>query len=212
VLSTEDAMRYERILNTFAQCMQPRDFIEWMWVRDLTDERWEIERLRRFKHQLVEELYRVDVARKIGAIKAAFSTEVWGLCATARGVLSGEKLQPAVKAEREQQLNVDIKKLTNETAKQLAELNKAPTSADFVRAAQEWLLLYERIEKLQRAAEYAFNGVLEQIERYREGLGPRLRKAYDEIIEGEFEEAPSPSRPDEVPSPASASALFEPPL
>jgi hypothetical protein len=89
---------------------------------------------------------------------------------------------------------------------------KAPTSADFARAAQEWLSLYERLEKLQRAAEYAFNGVLEQIERYREGLGSRLRKAYDEIIEGEFEEAPSPSRPDEVASPASASALVEPPL
>jgi hypothetical protein len=212
VLSTEDARRYERILNSSAQCVQPRDFIEWMLVRDLTDERWEIERLRRFKHQLVEELYRVNVARKTGATEAVFSTEVWGLCVNARGVLVGEKLEPAVKAEREQQLDVDIKNLQNETAKQLLELNKPPTSADFARVAQEWLLLYERIEKLQRAAEYAFDGVLEQIGRYREGLGPRLRKAYDEIIEGEFEEAPSPSRPDEVLSPASSNVLVEPPL
>src|SRR5262245_32372704 len=212
VLSTEDPKRYERILNNFARCVQPRDFIEWMWVRDLADERWEIERLRRFKHQFVEELYRVHVAQRTEFTKAAFSVEVLGLCSSARGELSGEKFEPAVKAEREQQLNADIKNLKNETAKKLAEMNKAPTSADFARVAQEWLLLYERIEKLQRAAEYAFNGVLEQIERYREGLGPRLRKACDEIIEGEFEEAPSPSRPDEVPSPASSSALVEAPL
>jgi hypothetical protein len=57
-----------------------------------------------------------------------------------------------------------------------------------------------------------FSSLLEEIDRYREGLGPRLRKACDEIIEGEFEEAPSTSRPDDVPSPASSSALVEAPL
>jgi hypothetical protein len=212
VLSTEDARRYEKILKSFAQCVQPRDFIEWMLVRDLADERWEIERLRRFKHQLVEELYKVHVAQRTEVAKARFETEVWGLCVTARGVLTGEKLEPEVRAEREKQLNVDIKNLQNKTAEQILELNKAPTTADFVRVGQEWLLLYERIEKLERAAGQAFHGVLEEIDRYREGLGPRLRKACDEIIEGEFEEAPSTSRPDDVPSPASSSALVEAPL
>jgi len=57
VLSIEDANRYERALDRFAQCVQPRDAIEWMLVRDLADERWEIERLRRFKHELIEEAY-----------------------------------------------------------------------------------------------------------------------------------------------------------
>jgi hypothetical protein len=160
VLSTEDARRYEKILKSFAQCVQPRDFIEWMLVRDLADERWEIERLRRFKHQLVEELYKVHVAQRTEFAKARFETEVWGLCVTARGVLTGEKLEPEVRAEREKQLNVDIKNLQNKTAEQILELNKAPTTADFVRVGQEWLLLYERIEKLERAAGQAFHGVL----------------------------------------------------
>ena len=209
VLSSEDPKRYERILNNLAQCVQPRDIIEWMLVRDLTDERWEIERLRRFKHQLVEEVYGVHAARTTAVIEAGFVTEVWGLCATARGVLTGEQLEPAVKTKREQQLDADINNLTTKTGKQLVRVNKAPTSADFARVTEQWLLSYERIEKLERAAQCAFDGVLEQIERHREGLGLLLRKA-EQIIEGEFKEVPSSLSPDEVPPPASSPAMIEP--
>jgi hypothetical protein len=165
--------------------------------------------IRRFKHHLVEEVYRINVARTTAVTEAGFVAEVWGLCATARSVLSGEQFEPAVKTERERQLDADINNLTTKTGKQLVQLNKAPTSAEFARVAEEWLLSYERIEKLERAAQCAFDGVLEQIERHREGLGLLLRKANDQIIEGEFEEVPSPLFPDEVPSPAS-SALVEP--
>ena len=209
VLTTEDAKRYERILRNFAQCVRPRDFIEWMWVLDLTDHRWEIERLRRFKHQLVEEAHKANVERTNAVTEASFVAEVWGLCATARSVLSGLPLEPALKTEREQKLNADIEDLTTKTEKQLAKLNRAPTSADFARVADEWILPYERVEKLLRSAENAFNGVLEQIDHHREGLGLRLRKVCDEIIDGEFEEAPRPLQEGELPLPTLSSALVE---
>jgi hypothetical protein len=123
--------------------------------------------------------------------------------------LSGVQLDPAVKTEREQKLMADVDKLTTKTAKQLLELNKPLDCADFASTAGEWLPLYEWLEKLERAAQCAFERVLEQLEHHRQGLGVLLRKA-NQIIEGEFEEVPSPSFPDSAPSPASSRAPAEP--
>jgi hypothetical protein len=149
------------------------------------------------------------VARTTAVTEAGFVAEAWALCATSRSVFSRKQPEPAVRTEREQQLDVDIDNLTTKTGRQLARLNKAPTSADLACVAEEWLASYERIEKLQRAAQCAFDGVLEQIERYREGLGPLLRRA-NEIIEAEFREVPNSLFPDQVPSPASTHGTVEP--
>jgi len=32
----------------FAKIVEPKDMIEWWWVKDITDYSWEIRRLRRF--------------------------------------------------------------------------------------------------------------------------------------------------------------------
>ena len=57
LLSTEDPDLYERTFAGFAQSLRPRDALEWMIVRDLTDEYWELQRHKNFKPLLIEQAY-----------------------------------------------------------------------------------------------------------------------------------------------------------
>ena len=42
------------MLDRFAECVEPRNIIEWMWVKDIVDLCWEINRLRRFRTLIIE--------------------------------------------------------------------------------------------------------------------------------------------------------------
>src|SRR5262245_56335370 len=212
LLRTEDPARYERILAMFAQCVRPQNFVEWLFVRDLADERWEIERLRGLKPLLVEQAYQSHLTQTKAAIKHAFGTEVAALSLTARaGALWDQKLDPAVKSERDGKLKADVDNLASKTQSKIDLLDKSPDNADFARVVQDWLSPYERLEKLQRGAEDRFTRGLEELEHYRAGLGQLLPKAADQIIDGEFCEVASPVIANEVPSSAPPSAPFESP-
>jgi hypothetical protein len=54
LLSTEDPARYRDMLDRFAECIAPRNIIEWLWVKDVADLSWEILRLRRYRTLMIE--------------------------------------------------------------------------------------------------------------------------------------------------------------
>ena len=54
LLSTEDPRLYWEMLDRFAGFVEPRNVFEWLWVKDLVDLCWEIDRLRRFKKLLID--------------------------------------------------------------------------------------------------------------------------------------------------------------
>src|SRR5262245_12407467 len=54
VLSSEKLKEYESLFSYMADCVNPTDIIEWLWLKDVVDHTWEIRRLRRFKRQLIE--------------------------------------------------------------------------------------------------------------------------------------------------------------
>jgi hypothetical protein len=69
LLRGEDDGLYHTLMERFAKLIEPKDMIEWWWVKDMTDHSWEIRRLRRFKvlfleiqRDLDEEIYRGPLA------------------------------------------------------------------------------------------------------------------------------------------------------
>ena len=68
LLRGEDDSAYYTLMDNFAKLVEPKDMMEWWWVKDTTDHTWEIRRLRRFK-VLVVELQR-DIAVEKGEILA----------------------------------------------------------------------------------------------------------------------------------------------
>lgn len=47
IIRTEDIDAYDSLMDQFTEAIRPRDFVEWMWVRDLTDQTWEELRAKR---------------------------------------------------------------------------------------------------------------------------------------------------------------------
>ena len=72
---------------------------------------------------------------------------------------------------------------------------------DHAKALESGIDYFERLDHLLGVAMARRNNVLAQIEFYRQGLGQRLRRVSDEIIDGQFSEthhaAPSIAGPDE---------------
>jgi hypothetical protein len=54
LLRGEDDGIYYTLMERLAELVEPKDMIEWCWVKDMTDHTWEIRRLRRFKVLFVE--------------------------------------------------------------------------------------------------------------------------------------------------------------
>src|SRR5262245_20754702 len=54
VLTSEHLKAYYTIMERFLECLKPRDFVEQMFVKDLTDATWEIMRYSRHKTMVIE--------------------------------------------------------------------------------------------------------------------------------------------------------------
>jgi len=54
LLRGEEASLYNNLMDQFTRLVEPKDMIEWWWVKDITDHTWEIRRLRRFEVLFVE--------------------------------------------------------------------------------------------------------------------------------------------------------------
>ena len=54
LLRGEEASLYNNLMDQFSRLVEPKDMIEWWWVKDITDHTWGIRRLRRFEVLFVE--------------------------------------------------------------------------------------------------------------------------------------------------------------
>jgi hypothetical protein len=54
ILPSEDRENYYRLAAHLAGTVKPRDIIEWLWVKDILDLTWDIQRLRRIKADTIE--------------------------------------------------------------------------------------------------------------------------------------------------------------
>ena len=148
LLRGEDDSIYYTMMQHFARLVQPKDMLEWWWVKDITDQTWEIRRLRRFK-VLVVELQR-DMAVK--------NTRGWETL-----LPRYPDIEPAPVPESEKD------------------------SAEFFTYRLDQ---YKGVDKLIASAEQRRDRTLRQIERRRESLARRLRKASDEIVESNVADLP----------------------
>lgn len=58
VLSTESSDAYDAIMTRLFECIRPEDFVEQMFVKDLTNYQWEIMRYMRHKTLMIERKFR----------------------------------------------------------------------------------------------------------------------------------------------------------
>jgi hypothetical protein len=157
VLSSESVAAYDKMMLRFIECFMPRDFMEQMLIKHLTDSTWEINRYTRHKPMQMERKFNQLLEHRAQRAKAAAAQNKQAQAGTLAG------------ANREEVEAI---------------LRQSPTELDHAEALEHGIDYAERLDKMLNAATARRDDVLEQLDR-REGLGRYLRGVSDEIIDGD---------------------------
>jgi hypothetical protein len=185
ILSTERAQAFDDLLDGLAKSLRPADFMEKILVWELTVCTWDIIRYSRYKSLLVERQYQQHRDMKVKRIKQA---------AARKEALEANK--PANAFERLCELQDAMGASVDDVDAILA---RAAEEVDHARALEAAMVQYAQLDALLSVAYRRRNDIIDQLERYRDGLGRHSRKVSDTIIDGECAEVAPQSGPVEAP-------------
>jgi len=242
VLSNESNRHYNAIMTRFMECINIRDFIELIYVKDLTDMTWELMRFAQHKTWLIECRYReyaeIEEARLIAAAQreqAKKREEEAARTAVQEGALIKKAAEEAERIAAQEEALIKWAEgeaapapamappTATETAEEEASVEyveeeeyvprtayeqklvldgvidglvsdvkeiveREPVELNHARALEEGIEYYEQIDRLAGTLMARRNDILEQLGRYREGLGSQLRQVSNKIIDGDFSE------------------------
>jgi hypothetical protein len=158
----EDTKIYDQLLTQVSTTVMPTDIFEEIWVRDLVDLTLEVFRLRRLKASLMTaNAYKgltETLSPLVGRMQAETLAEGW--------------------AARKSDVVEEVKKT----------LTSAGLTIDSIMAQTFSLKLndMERIEHMIALAEARRNATLREIDRHRQTLGQKLRRAAQQLEDGQF--------------------------
>jgi hypothetical protein len=187
VLSTENLEAYDEILLRLIERFAPRDIIEEDHVKRVADAIWESNRYTRHLTQAIDRKFRRLLEFQVQRNKLMAGRQE----ALARKL--AEKAQtPPSELERMHELQDVTEGVVSDVDKIL---ERTPQELDHARALEAAIEYTERLDKLRKGAMSMRRDGLDELERYREGIGHRLHTRSGQIIDGEcsdVEEQPAP--------------------
>src|SRR5262245_55405425 len=197
VLTSEDLKTYYTIMEHFLECLKPRDFVEQMFVKDLTDATWEIMRYSRHKTMVIEREHerhleiqakrrREERKRKAAMAEAIREKAAAKQAGETKAAESGEQAgAPTSQYERW----LELEEVIDGSVSDVDEILTAPADElDHAKALQSGIDYFEQLDRLMSVQVARRIEVIEQIEFYRQGVGQHLRQIADDIIDAEFSE------------------------
>ena len=178
IIEGEDPERYEKVLAEVGAAAQPIDFIDWLLVKDMVDLTWEIQRT----HLRRERLMRTE---RLSSLKSV----IFSILYSENGSSYDVKNDPTVSRIAAKWARGDIKGVKR-VEELLAQAGLSMADVDLQSLSTESSELDRLDERDERLAERR-DEILRQIERRRSGWAKLVRRASEEIIEGEFHELPS---------------------
>ena len=174
LLSHEDPQPYWALLRLFAQEIKPGDTIEWLWLKDILDQSWEIIRLHLIKAALIDVGKRAAIA-EIFAPGWDYTGPVFYRARDEALKLADEWFNTKSRSETE------------------SRLQKYGLDADSITAVSFSMQAskLEAVERMLAELEFRRNNTLREYEARRERLGRMLRQASDTIINAESSVLPS---------------------
>jgi hypothetical protein len=209
VLSSEDLKTYYAIMGRVLECIKPRDFVEQMLVKDLTDATWEIDRYSRHRTMVIEREHerhlemqakRRKEERRKKAADAKWDAKAEAIIAEyeAKRAKAAEQADETKEGEPGEQAGaptsqyerwLELEEVIDGETSNVDEIVEGPADdLDHAKALEASIGYYQQLDRLMSVQEGRRNEVLEQIEFYRQGLGQHLRQISDNIIDGEFSE------------------------
>src|SRR5215468_7898330 len=153
LVAGESSEAYDGLFARIRAVVEPADMLEEIWVRDVTDLAWEVSRLRRIKAHLMQVCAHEGLAKALSHLRVGNNHYI-----VARRWFAGD-------AEAAQIVDTAFA--------------AAGLTVDSVTAVtmSERIDEIERIELMTMAAERRRDGMLHELERRRENLAARLRRA-----------------------------------
>jgi hypothetical protein len=183
LLAIEDPNHYYTLLAELAGEVKPKDIVEWLWVKDITDLSWEILRYRRIKVAHLNRLFTSSLARHVHPTPS--NNHVAHTSFTEKLKAYREKAALA----RSEPNRLASEWMTDATIKEQVDsgLKAQGLDADSIMSESfvDAIGNIAAIEKLLASAELRRNTALREIERRRFVVGHTLRQTSDQIIEGE---------------------------
>jgi hypothetical protein len=197
-LGSEDPKAYDVMIAQILESLEPRDFIEEMFAKDLTDAIWEAKRYMRHKDLVIERqyLWRKEMKEAQKAKKAHRAEESAKKSEQAsEPAKETEKIEPVGQMEQagapptQVERMIELAEVVDTVISDCDEIIASPVDElKYAAALQSNITYYERLERLYSVSMARRDDVLKQLDLYRQGLGRHLRRVSDDIIEGEFSE------------------------
>lgn len=197
VLSSESIKTYNSMVARSLDSVKPRDFIEQLLTRDIVDASWEICRYLKHKSLTFEHNLRERLKQQEKSAREYVERRKQQLA------IEQEKKanQPETELDRVGELQLVIDESVNEVERILQQrpvdlaiddgtfLQRKLGDLDHAQALKEAIDFHEKLDRLLNAAVARRNNAIDQLERYRNGLGQHIRQLSDEIIDAQFSEA-----------------------
>ena len=173
VLSTEDRVAYEHMRWRLTRTLHlGDDFIEIMLASTVINLTWEKLRYVRLKKGLIELAHHKR------------------LVAEAKDIEMAAIIRDRVRADEAKKAGKPAPEAEDVSDRVHALWDRPPALIEHAQAMQDCLDEYERLDKLDIAVEVRLRAALDDLERYRDGLGRQLREAVGQVIDGEVNELP----------------------
>jgi hypothetical protein len=175
VLSSEDPKAYDEISARLMECLGPKDFLEQLLIKQFVDNTWDSMRYARHKT--------LGIERKARQIREAQAKRAKAQALAQQRVASAP--HPANELGRMDELEDTIENTVNDVD---SILNRPTAELIHARALEMTIVYHLQLDQSLNTAVARRDDALEQLERYRRGLGKRLQRTAQEIIDAEFSE------------------------
>src|SRR5262245_13463081 len=182
VLTSEDLKAYYTIMTRFLEWLQPRDFVEQIFVKDLTDSTWEIMRYSNHKTLVIEREHErhleIEAKRRQKEKKRkADIAEAVRAKAAERETKEAKPDEQAGAPTSQYERWVEHEEVIDGHISDVDEILTSPADElDHAKALQSGIDYFQQLDRLTSVQVARRNDVIEQIEFYRRGLGRDLRR------------------------------------
>jgi hypothetical protein len=161
ILPGEDPKAYDEMLNRIVSAIAPRDFVEQIWVHDLTNAAWDLFRWRRMETAYLAAAASEEADKKVSRLAVAQMTAL-------RGPEQGE-IARFLKSELAWEKRAASYPRANQKFQELAAAARSTLSIDHIQARvmKDCMYWIERIEARIMTAQRRFDEIMRELHRHR---------------------------------------------
>ena len=177
LLKGEDPIAFSRLVDAAVEAFNPLDAVEYIFVHEFAQDTWAINRCKRVKIETVNEALQMNAARGQLFIDDVFDFAV--------------KVELAVEGKDPDQVSSAERQAAEAAAlEQLKARCQARDAQDAARVFQNKLPTLAELDKLESALEVRRSNRLGLLDSYRRQKLEEICARADEIIDGDYSEAP----------------------